>query len=105
MNKRKVAASLMILSGITHVSQLFVYEGEHSVIGASIFGLIYFVIGMFLLREGRGALWAGAILPSIGGVLGIYRFFSLQPNPFSVFHVAIDLVVVPICVYLLLKKD
>ena len=73
--------------------------------GASIFGLIYFVIGLLLLGKGKGALWAGAILPSIGGVLGVYRFFFLHTNPFSVFHVAIDLIVVPICVSLLWKKD
>ncbi len=92
----------MLLSGVTHISQIFVYGAEASVLGASVFGLIYLLIGFSLLGKARGALWAGAILPSIGGVLGIYRFFFLHTNPFSVFHVAIDLVVVPICVHLLL---
>ncbi|MGV2826886.1 hypothetical protein [Myxosarcina sp. GI1(2024)] len=33
------------------------------------------------------------------GVLGVDRFLFLHPNPFTVFHVSIDLVVVPICIY------
>ncbi len=105
MKARKIAAGLMLLSGVTHVSQLLVYGSEVSVVGASVFGLIYFVIGLFLLGKSKGALWAGAIIPSVGGILGVYRFFYLQTNPFSVFHVAIDLIVVPLCVYLLWKKD
>ena len=50
-------------------------------------------------RTYRLALWLGAIMPSIGGVLGVYRFLFLHPNPFTIFHVLIDLVVVPICIY------
>lgn len=102
---RRIAAVLMLLSGITHVVQLPVYGTEHSVIGASIFGGIYFLIGLWLLGSSRSALVAGAVLPSVGGVLGVYRFLLLHPNPFSVFHVGIDLVVVPICVVLLLRGE
>ena len=101
MKPRKIAAVLMLISGVTHVSQLFVYEAEHSVIGASLFGLIYFMIGLLLLGASRGTLWAGAILPATGGCLGVYRFFFLHTNPFTVFHVAVDLVVVPVCFRLL----
>jgi hypothetical protein len=89
----------MIISSVTHVLQLKVYPLEHHVIGAAAFGIIYFFIGLFLLRRNRLAFWLGAIMPSIGGVLGVYRFLFLHSNPFTVFHVAIDLVVVPICIY------
>ena len=100
----KLAGMLMIISSVTHVLQLRVYPLEHHVIGAAVFGIIYFFIGFFLLRCYRLAFWLGAILPSIGGVLGVYRFLFLQPNPFTIFHVAIDLVVVPICIYSLKVK-
>jgi hypothetical protein len=96
---RRLAGMLMIISSVTHVLQLKVYPLEHHVIGAAAFGIIYFFIGLFLLRRNRLALWLGAIMPSIGGVLGVYRFLFLHSNPFTVFHVAIDLVVVPICIY------
>ncbi len=103
-SSRRIAAVLMLISGVTHVVQLPIYGAEHSVVGASIFGGIYFIIGLSLLGKSRIALYAGAIFPTIGGILGIYRFFYLHPNPFSVFHVAIDLVVVPICVFLVWRK-
>ena len=99
---RRIAGMLMIISSVTHVLQLFVYPLEHHVLGAAAFGIIYFFIGLFLLRRNLVAIWLGAILPSLGGILGIYRFFWLHPNPFTIFHVAIDLIVVPICIYHLL---
>ena len=97
----EVAGMLMLISGVTHVVQLQVYPLEHHVIGAAGFGIIYFWIGIFLLRRRRRAFWFGAILPTIGGILGTYRFFFLHANPFTVFHVIIDLIVVPICIYYL----
>jgi hypothetical protein len=102
--KRLVVAILMLISGVTHVSQLFVYQHEGSVIGASIFGVIYFIIGILLLGKTRTALLLGIILPAIGGSLGIYRFFFLHNNPFTIFHVIIDLIVIPTCVYLYLES-
>ncbi|GMU91677.1 MAG: hypothetical protein AMXMBFR4_07350 [Candidatus Hydrogenedentota bacterium] len=106
MNRRvrTVAAGLMLLSGVTHVAQLFVYPSQYHVIGAATFGGIYFLIGLFLLGRRRAPLWFGAILPAIGGILGIIRFINLHRNPFSVFHVLIDLIVVPACIYLLTRK-
>jgi len=102
MNKiRSIAASLMLISGVTHVVQIPIYGAHGSVIGAAAFGVVYFIIGLFLFGRFRAALWAGAVLPAIGGVLGVYRFIFLHPNPFSVFHVLIDLVVVPCCIILL----
>ena len=100
----KLAGMLMLISSVTHIVQLQVYPLEHHVIGAAAFGIIYFFIGLFILRRDRLAFWFGAILPSIGGVLGIYRFIFLHPNPFTVFHVLIDLIVVPVCIYNLRQK-
>lgn len=101
---RKLAATLMLLSGVTHVAQLAVYRAEAHVVTAAVFGLLYFSIGLYLLQPPRGALWCAALFPLIGGSLGIYRFIVLQPNPFTVFHVLIDLAVIALCVRLLLQK-
>ena len=102
---RKLAASLMLLSGVTHVAQLAVYPAHAHVVTAAVFGLLYFSIGLYLLRPKRAALWCAALFPLIGGSLGIYRFIVLQPNPFTVFHVIIDIVVISICVRLLLRRE
>ncbi|BAU64427.1 hypothetical protein STA3757_17990 [Stanieria sp. NIES-3757] len=104
MNLRKLAGMLMLISGVTHLMQLLVYSLEAHVLGAAAFGIVYLIIGFLLLRSRRLALWLGAILPTIGGILGVYRFLFLHPNSFTIFHVAIDLIVVPICINNLRKK-
>ena len=96
----------MLVSGVTHVAQLYVYPANHSAWGASVFGAIYFALGLYLqFSNGKAALWLTAILPSIGGALGVWRFLQLHRNPFSVFHVAVDLIVVPCCIYLLARRS
>lgn len=96
---RRTAAGLMLLSGVTHLIQLLVYPPTANVIGAALFGLLYLVIGLLLSRPGRLGLWLGATFPAIGGALGIYRFFNLHVNPFTPFHVLIDILVIVICIY------
>ena len=102
LDARKLAARLLLLSGVTHIAQLWFYP---TAIIAAMFGGLYLLIGVRLLQPGRAALWFAATGPSIGGALGVYRFLYLEPNPFSVFHVCIDLVVVPACIWLLLRSD
>lgn len=105
MNFRKFAGMLLIVSSVTHVMQLFVYSLAVHTIGAAVFGIIYFIVGLLLLLRTKPLVfWLGAILPTIGGILGIYRFFFLHPNSFTIFHLAIDAVVVPICIDYLRKK-
>ena len=95
-----LAGILLVISGITHVTQLFVYPPTGNVIGAALFGFIYFFIGIGIIKKQSPTFyWAGAVLPSIGGSLGVYRFINLHVNPFSIFHVGIDIIVVPICIY------
>ncbi len=95
----QLAGGLLMLSGVTHISQLLVYSDRRILIGVTTFGVIYLVLGWLLARGSRSALWAAAILPTFGGAAGIARFLFVQRNPFSVWHVAIDFVVVPVCVY------
>jgi hypothetical protein len=98
MRSQTLAAMLMMISGTTHILQLAVYGASFHVIGAVLFGVAYFIIGYALLQTHRVAFWWGAILPSIGGTLGIIRFLAWHANPFTVFHLLINVVVVPICV-------
>jgi hypothetical protein len=103
VTSRRIAAALMLLSGVTHVAQLAVYPAHAHVVTAALFGVLYFAIGLYLAGPARAALWCGALFPLIGGSLGIYRFIVLQPNPFTVLHVIIDVAVIAICVRLLVK--
>ncbi|EKT4502980.1 hypothetical protein RDI61_15485 [Pseudomonas plecoglossicida] len=98
---RKLSAALMLLSGVTHLSQLVVYGFALNVIGAATFGAIYLVVGIYLLKPGTLGLWLGSYLPLAGGIMGACRYLLVHNNPFSLFHIGIDLIVVPSCLYLL----
>jgi hypothetical protein len=96
----KFAGILLMISGVTHVTQLFIYPPTSNVMGASLFGVLYFFIGMKIFKkETIRFYWAGAVYPTIGGMLGVYRYNYLHGNPFSIFHVGVDIIVVPICIY------
>jgi hypothetical protein len=102
---RDAGAVLMIIYAFTHISQIWVYGLAGSVIWAALFGVSYLIIGILLLGRSRIGLWLGAILPAIGGLLGIRRFLMIHANPFSIFHVCIDVLVISICVYCLQRRS
>ena len=99
----RVAGAALLVSGLTHVAQVFVYHDFRILFGVSVFGVAYFLIGWFLLQGRKTALWAGATLPVVGGTAAVYRLFYVQPNPFSVWHLGIDFIVVPVCVWWLIR--
>jgi len=103
--RRRFAAALMLVSGVTHVTQLLVYPGQADVVGAAMFGALYFLLGLYLMQPKRAPLWCATILPLIGGSLGLYRYLVVRPNPFSLWHVGIDAAVIGICVSLLLRRQ
>jgi len=101
---RRLAGLLMLASGITHTSEPFVFGWSPVMPGVLAFGAAFFVIGLFLLREGRTVLWWGALLPGVAVALAlglVARQGSIRP--LTVWHVAVDLTVVPICAYHLLR--
>ena len=77
----RLAAVLMLISGVPHVFQLIFYHELRTIIGATLFGVIYFTIGIFLWQGATGGLTAGAILPVLGGILGTYRLLVVHPTP------------------------
>lgn len=93
----RLAGKLLLVSGVTHLAQWLVYEEARVLAGVTIFGLAYLAIGAGILAGSPRAVRLGAILPAIGGVGGTIRFLAVEANPFSAGHVAIDLVVAPIC--------
>lgn len=95
----RIAGVLLLVSMVTHLVQVFVYHELRTQIGVSAFGIAYGVIGWFLLSGSRRALIAGAVVPALGGAAGAYRLLVVQPNPFSAFHIMVDVVVIAICLY------
>ena len=102
LNIQKIAAGLMILSGLTHPSQLLVYGMGPDIRGPALFGVLYLFVGLGLLTRYRAALWVAVVLPLLGGLGSIYRLVALDPTAFTLFHTIIDFVVAALCIRVLL---
>ena len=95
--RRKIAAGMMLLSGITHPAQMLFYGSNPEIRGPAMSGTIFFFVGLFLLTRFRLALWVAIVLPLMGGVGAIYRIVEAAPTVFTYFHAAIDFAVVGLC--------
>ena len=115
---KTIAGVLLIISAITHVVQLFVVGFEWHDIGAALYGSTYGLLGILLIVVSYQAVSllmkkvitiGGVIWPLIGGLLGLNRLINIELkihgeiNWFIVIHVIIDCIVIPICIYSLLK--
>ena len=100
---RLLAGILMLVSSFTHLVQLFVYPAESSLVSGLIFffTFAYFLIGIFLLGQSRSVLWVASVIPAIAGILASIRIATMPANPLIYFHLAVDVVVVIICIRLL----
>ena len=115
---KSVAGVLLIVSAITHVVQIFVVGFEWHDIGAAFYGSTYGILGILLIIVSsqdvstimkKVITLGGIIWPLIGGILGLNRLINIELkihgeiNWFIIFHVIIDSIVIPICIYSLLK--
>jgi hypothetical protein len=105
MNRRKIAAYLMLFSGIAHVAQLFILGTENQQnVNGSLFGSTFLLVGALLLTQWRMGLWVGAIWPLLLGFGATYRIVALDPNPQTYLFTLIDYVVVVLCATELMKS-
>lgn len=105
MNRiRYLAAGFLCLTGVIHVAQLGMAQLDVAVvIGVVVFGVAYLIIGGFLFRNNKTAYYFGAIVPLIGLCLGTVGMLT-NPTALMAFLIAIDVVVVLSCFYLIKGK-
>ncbi|MDG2332896.1 MAG: alpha/beta fold hydrolase [Myxococcota bacterium] len=91
---RRIAAYLMLLSGVTHPAQMLVYGTAPEIRGPATTGMIFLLIGAGLLTPWRACLWLAIALPLAGGLGALFRITADVPTAFTYFHALIDFVVV-----------
>lgn len=94
---RDLAAALMLLSGVTHVAQLWLYALSAASMFAALFGMFYFLIALGLAGKSRFTLWLGVAIPALGVIAGIQRYLSPETVDLGRLNVAINLTVIIIC--------
>jgi hypothetical protein len=100
---RNLAASLLILTGTLHLVSVALVKFEPTSIITLVFGAAYLVIGYLLFRDGRNALWLGAIVPLIGLLLAVAGML-MKPTLLGGIFIAIDIAVAACCFALLFRK-
>lgn len=100
---RNLTATLMGLSGFTHIAQLWFFDLEPaSLIGAA-FGVIYLLISLGLAGHSRFTLWIATIIPGAGATAGVLRYLTLTEMPLTLFHVTVNALVVFFSLYILFR--
>jgi hypothetical protein len=101
---RNLAGGLLLLTGVLHLVSVALVKFEAVSIITIVFGLAYLVIGYFLFRGGRTALWFGAIVPLVG--LGLAAIGMLmKPTLLSGIFITIDIIISVCCFSLIFRKQ
>ena len=93
----------MLLAGVLHVAQLWIYQLSADTLIAAVFGMFYFLIALGLAGRSRFTLWIGVVVPAIGTWADIERYLSADPVNLVLVNVAINLMVIVLCGYTLIR--
>lgn len=97
-----MGASLALLGGIIHLAAIAVTTGMQMAIMA-LFGVLYVVIGAGLFLGKRLFSYLGAVIPLVGTFIAGYAY-AVSPDMTILPLIAIDIIVILCCSYLLLHK-
>ena len=77
---RFIAATLLTLSGISHIATLWIRDIDLAALLGASFGAVYLFVGIGLYGQSRFALFTAIILPGIGAGLALK---ASELSPFS----------------------
>jgi len=68
---RNIAATLLTISGISHIALLWIRDIDLHLLVSVSFGAVYLFIGIGLYGRSRFALFTAMVIPGIGAVLAL----------------------------------
>jgi hypothetical protein len=100
---RTIASALLLFTGVAHLVYSFAGPGAADGPGMAVFGGIYFALGLALRLPAAWPLWLSVLLPGVGG-LGGSAALRESFDPIMALFVAIDVVVVACCLWLIVSR-
>lgn len=101
----RIAAYLMLLSGVAHLVQLLILGvDDPDTVNGSLFGGSFLLVSFLLFKKPQIGLWVGLIWPFLLGLGALYRIVALSPTPMTYVFAGIDYLVVFLCAYCLVIK-
>ena len=98
---RNIAATLLTLSGISHIALLWIRDIDLPLLLSVSFGAVYLFIGIGLYGQSRFALFTAIVVPGIGAGLALsYRELSAF-STLGLGQLGVDAIVILFCAIVL----
>ncbi len=94
---RNIAATLMTLSGISHIAALWLRELDLALVIYVAFGAIYLFIGIGLYGQSRFVLFTAIVFPIIGTTLGLSSHTLASFSALGLGQLGVDIFVIVSC--------
>jgi hypothetical protein len=101
---RLLAASLLMFTGVVHLTMAAVAADFVIAAGSAMFGILYIVLAVGLFAGRRLFNYLGAVITTFGLIVGIYTYVAMTPELFILPLAAIDVIIILCCCYLILRK-
>ena len=98
------AAILILLNGVIHLALTAFATTVEEVAVMALFGLLYVIVGIGLFLGKRLFRYLGVVLPLIGVCIGTYTYLTMKPETILLLLVAVDIIVILCCLYLIFPK-
>jgi hypothetical protein len=102
-NLRNLAAALMLLSGLTHVGQLWFVKLNGIALLAALLGMFYLLISLGLSGQSRFSLWLATGLPAAAAYAAVLKPETRLLPTLWPWHIAADIAVPCLCLYILFR--
>ncbi|MBN1791025.1 MAG: hypothetical protein JW830_11050 [Bacteroidales bacterium] len=101
---RFLAAILLVITGVWHVTLFFKATSDPNSIPLLIFGILYGLIGVFLFTPKMLWVYLGLIFPLIGMTMASIQMGVKNFDLTMKVLILIDVIVIICCVYLILVR-
>ena len=100
---RNLAATLMLLSGLTHVGQLWFVKLDGYALSAALLGMFYLLISLGLYGRSRFSLWLASCLPVAAAYATVLKPETRLLPTLWFWHIGAEIAVTCLCLYILFR--
>ena len=101
---RLLATSLLIFTGIIHLTMAAIAWDSPMAPGSALFGALYLILGITLFTSRRVFYYLGVIVTVVGLMVGIYAYVAVSPEPVIPPLAALGVIIILCCLYLSFHK-
>ncbi|RLA39202.1 MAG: hypothetical protein DRR06_19515 [Gammaproteobacteria bacterium] len=98
---RNIAATLLTVSGISHIASLWIRDIDLAALVNASFGAVYLFIGIGLYGQSRFALFTAIIFPGMGAGLALKTYELSSFSTLGISQLGVGFIVIAISIVVL----